>query len=158
MKKDRVKNLLSAIGISLMFAVIGGLLTGDALENWFAEINQPWFSLPLWGWYIVGGLYYFMVIIILFRLFNASKNSDKSTLIWLTIGMIAGNEFWNFLFFGLESTLLAFFGLIPFTILVLVLYIRLLKFQKITAWILFPYLIWLVYDILWTYNLWIMNK
>lgn len=158
MKNNKVKNLLFSIGICLVFAIIGGILTGDALESWFIEINHPWFSLPLWGWYIVGGFYYIMVIIILFRLFNAAKSSDKSTSIWLTIGMIAGNEFWNFLFFGLESTFFAFIGLIPFTILVLVLFNTLWKFQKVTAWFLFPYLIWLVYDLLWTYNLWMLNK
>lgn len=158
MKKGKLKSLLLSIGICLLFAIIGGLLTGDSLDNWFSEINQPWFSPPLWGWYIVGGLYYIMSITVLYRLFNASKESSRTIAIGLTLGMIAGNEFWNYLFFGLESTLSAFVGLIPFIILVIALFVKLWRYQRTTAWILFPYLLWLGYDILWTYNLWILNR
>jgi len=158
MKKEKLKNLLLSIGICFIFAIIGGLLTGDALNNWFAQINHPWFSLPLWGWYIVGGLYYMMTIAILYRIFNATDTLQKKTAIWLAISMIAVNEFWNYLFFGLESTFAGFIGLLPFTLLVIVLFIILWNFQRKTAWILFPYLLWLGYDLVWTYNLWIMNK
>jgi len=99
-----------------------------------------------------------MAIIILYRLFNTPKDSARTVIIGLTLAMIAGNEFWNYLFFGLESTFSAFAGLIPFTILVVVLFKKLWTFQRTTAWILFPYLLWLGYDLIWIYNLWQLNK
>jgi len=61
----KVKNLFTSIGICVFFGIIGGWLTGDALEIWFKQINQPWYSLPLTGWYSVGCLYYLMIIVIL---------------------------------------------------------------------------------------------
>lgn len=158
MKKSNLKYLLLSIGICFLFAIIGGLLTGNSLENWFTEIKHPWFSLPMTGWYIIGGLYYLMTIAILYRLLIANDGLQRRIAIWLTIAMIAGNEFWNYLFFGLESTFAGFVGLIPFTLIVIVLFIRLWKFQKQTAWILLPYLIWLGYDLIWTYSLWKLNK
>lgn len=158
MKKRNLRYLLLSIGICFVFAIIGGLLTGKSLENWFTEIKHPWFSLPMICWYIIGGLYYIMTIAILYRLLIAKDGLQKRIVIWLTIAMIAGNEFWNYLFFGLESTYAGFIGLIPFTLIVVVLFIRLWKFQKKTACILLPYLIWLGYDLIWTYNLWILNK
>ncbi len=156
--KENFKYLLISCTICLVFAIIGGLLTGDSLESWFVEIKHPWFSLPITGWYIVGVLYYIMAIAILFRLLIAKDGMPRKIAIWLTVAMLAGNEFWNYLFFGLESTFAGFIGLLPFIILVVVLFIRLWKFQKRTAWILLPYVIWLGYDLVWTYYLWILNK
>lgn len=150
--------LLLSIGICVVFALIGGLLTGNSLESWFTEITHPWFSLPLTGWYIVGGLYYIMTIAILYQLLIAKNGLERKIVIWLTIAMIAGNELWNYLFFGLESTFAGFIGLIPFTLLVIALFIKLWKFKQKTAWVLFPYVIWLGYDLIWTYQLWILNK
>lgn len=158
MKKRNLKYLLLSIGICVAFALIGGLLTGNSLENWFTEIKHPWFSLPLTGWYVVGGLYYIMTIVILYQLLIAKNGLERKITVWLTIAMIAGNEFWNYLFFGLESTFAGFIGLIPFTLLVVILFVKLWKFQQRTAWILLPYVIWLGYDLVWTYSLWILNK
>lgn len=158
MKKRNLQYLLLSIGICLAFALIGGLLTGNSLENWFTEINHPWFSLPLAGWYIVGVLYYIMAIAILYQLLIAENGIERKIAVWLTIAMIAGNEFWNYLFFGLESTFAGFIGLISFTLLVVILFVKLWIFQQRTAWILLPYVIFLGYDLVWTYSLWILNK
>jgi len=153
-----LKNLLLSISICVVFAIIGGFLAGNSLETWFAEIRKPRFSLPLKGWHIVGVLYYIMTITILYQLLISKDGFQRKLAIWLTIVMIAGNEFWNYLFFGLKSTFAGFTGLIVFALLVVMLFITLWKFKKMIAWILFPYLIWLVYDIFWIYNLWILNK
>src|SRR5690606_2181072 len=145
--KVKVKNLLLSIGICIVFAVIGALLTGDALEGWFTQLIHPWFSLPIQAWYVVGVLYYLMAIIILTRILNRTQKPLGSKAFWLSIGMLAGNEFWNYLFFGLESTFLGFTSLIPFTILVFALFYELWKTDRMSAWILLPYAIWLGYDL-----------
>lgn len=152
-----LKSLLLSIGICIFFAAVGGLLTGDALETWYPSLRQPSFALPMWGWYIVGIIYYVIVVVVLFRILNRTSQKGRRTLLMLTIAMIAGNEFWNYLLFGLKSPFIAFIGLIPFSIIVLWLYIKLRKFQPNTSWILLPYLIWLIYDFVWMYNLWKLN-
>ncbi len=137
MKNNRTKNLTLSIGICVFFAVLGGLLTGDALDNWFQEISQPWFALPLWGWYVVGGLYYVMSIIVLFNILSVPKQYMKRTSLFLLLLILAGNELWNYLFFGLENTFLAFISLIPFSLVVTILFLVLWKSQRKTAWIYF---------------------
>ncbi len=158
MKKGTLKNILLSLAICFGFAVIGGLLTGDALENWFVEIKHPWFSLPLWGWYIVAGTYSLIAIVLLSRLFGTRRSKQRNTALGLTFAMLAANEFWNYLFMGMESTLAGFLALIPFTFIVISLFYTLRKFDRIAAWVLFPYLLWLAYDLIWTYNLWVLNK
>lgn len=149
--------ILGSIGICLGFAILGNLLTGDALETWYLTLDQPWFSLPLWSWYIVGILYYLICASILYRLFIIPSSTKRNASLFLILVMLAGNEVWNYLFFGLESTFLAFISLIPFSILVFLLFIKLKKIDKKSALILTPYLIWLIYDLSWTYYLWKLN-
>lgn len=146
-----------AVAICVAFAVIGGLLTGDAIETWFAQLRQPAFALPVWGWMIVGLCYYIISITVLSRVLIYVSKPFSSWVFWLTLGMIAGNESWNYLLFGLQSPQLAFFGLFPYFVLVVCLFWQLRKSQPTTAWILFPYLIWLIYDLFWAYFLWKMN-
>ena len=158
MKKTDLRALLLSIAICLVFATLGGLLTGNSLERWFAELEHPWFSLPLTGWYLVGGLYYLMAMAILYQLLTATGGAERKTLIGLTLAMLAGNEFWNYLFFGLESTLAGFVGLVIFALLVVVLFIRLWRFRQRTALILLPYVCWLAYDLVWAFQLWVLNN
>ncbi len=151
------KNLLLSLALCLSFALIGGLLTGDALEGWFQYLNQPWYALPLWGWYIVGGLYYGITFTLLYRVFNLPQSKQRKKALILTLAMMAGNEAWNYLFFGLESTFAAFVSILPFAVLVCILFFVLYRYERTSAWILLPYVLWLGYDILWTYGLWQLN-
>ena len=153
----RLSRLLFAIVTCIAFAVFGQLLTGDALETWYPTLNQPWFSFPLWGWYIVGVFYYIISISILYRLFSLPQSVNRNLALLLTIAMLSGNEAWNYLFFVLESTYLAFISLIPFTLLVLFLFLKLNNLDKKASFILLPYLMWIGYDLFWTYYLWKLN-
>ena len=49
-----VPALLFAVALSLGMAVVGGLLTGNQLTQWFATLRKPRFQLPLWGFVCVG--------------------------------------------------------------------------------------------------------
>lgn len=51
-----------------------------------------------------------------------------------------------------------FLSLIPFTILVITLFYELWKIERPAACILLPYVIWLGYDLIWTYHLWRLNE
>lgn len=45
--------LLFAVTLSLVMAIVGGLLTGNQLTQWFATLHKPRFQLPLWGFVCV---------------------------------------------------------------------------------------------------------
>ncbi|HAD98817.1 MAG TPA: hypothetical protein DCG19_15495 [Cryomorphaceae bacterium] len=153
-----IKNLLISISTCFAFAILGTLFTGDALQEWFPYLEQPSFALSVSGWLLVGTLYYIMAIAILFRLVSAPDSPERKKLIQWTLAMLAGNELWNFLFFGLESTLAGFIGLIPFAAVVVWFFIQLRAYDRLSSWILLPYLLWLVYDLVWAYSLWRLNS
>ncbi|MCG8326497.1 MAG: tryptophan-rich sensory protein [Chitinophagales bacterium] len=154
----RIKGLFITISAILFTALAGNMFVGDALNKWFITLNQPWYSLPLWGWYIVGILYYCIASYILYQTLISIKSKERNKAIILIALMMLGNESWNYLFFGLESAFLGFIGLFPFSFLVAILFLHLQKFKRRLSWVLLPYLFWLVYDFLWTYALWRLNE
>jgi len=155
--RRKIKYFLLSVGICLTAAILGKLLSGDSLQSWYPTLQKPRFALPLWGWFIVAGVYYLLLIIILDRILNFCWGRVKKQLLTGALLLIIYNEFWNFLFLGLSSTAGAFFGLLPFVPIVMWFSYLLYLYDRKSFWIFSPYLLWLGYDILWTYQLWRMN-
>ncbi|MDZ5784599.1 TspO/MBR family protein [Marinococcus luteus] len=139
-------------------AVLGNAFVGNALTVWYAELNKPWYLVPLWFFIVVGVLYYIMGTVILYRQMDKIDESylRKAALV-LTLIMLVGNEVWNYLFFGLQSTFLGFIGLIPFTLVVGLLAYTLKKIDVFSFSILLPYILWLLYDLIWAFSLYMQN-
>ncbi|TYS68291.1 tryptophan-rich sensory protein [Sutcliffiella horikoshii] len=117
-----IKSILISISVVFFFAVVGNVFVDDALTVWYANLNKPWYLVPLWIFIIVGIFYYIMSGIILYRqINNISESKLRKIALILTISMLIGNELWNYLFFGLKSTFLGFISLIPFSIIVVTL-------------------------------------
>ncbi|MBM7553012.1 tryptophan-rich sensory protein [Thalassobacillus pellis] len=134
------------------------MFVGDALTVWYAGLNKPWYLVPLWFFIMVGILYYLMSGVILYRQLRSFKESKfRKIALGLILVMLAGNEMWNYLFFGLESIFLGFISLIPFSIVVGLLAFVLRKVDRLSYRILLPYLFWLGYDLLWAYGLYMRN-
>ena len=67
------------------------------------------------------------------------------------------NELWNYFFFGLRSTLAGFVGIALFLVPLSALIFALYKHERPSAVILAPYYLWVLYDLLWTFELWRLN-
>ncbi|NBI29880.1 TspO/MBR family protein [Chengkuizengella marina] len=151
-------SLLLSISIVFTLAILGNIFVGDALTVWYAQLNKPWYLVPLWFFIIVGILYYIMGGIILYRQINRFTESKlRKNALTLTLIMLIGNELWNYLFFGLESIFLGFISLFPFILIVSLLAIILKKMDVFSFKILLPYIFWLIYDLIWTFGLYMQN-
>ncbi len=75
----------------------------------------------------------------------------------LSVGVLLLNELWNYGFFGMRSTLAGFLGIAVFLALLTALMVVLRRYERISAWVLVPYYVWVLYDLAWTYELWRLN-
>ena len=140
--------------LSVLFEAAGTTKSGKV---WFENLKKPSFSLPFKVWYIVGGLYYIICGIIAYRLFAIQDNDFLLRLFPLVLMMLA-NGIGNFLLFRLRSLIWFYISLFPFTLILLVLYIQLLQTDKISSWVLLPYMLWLIYDFYYLHSMWKLNK
>jgi tryptophan-rich sensory protein len=67
------------------------------------------------------------------------------------------NELWNYGFFGLRSTLAGFLGIAVFLVALTALMAALRRYERLSAGLLVPYYLWVLYDLAWTYALWRLN-
>ncbi len=151
--------VIIVIVVILAVAALGGVLTGDALKTWFPQLAKPRIQLPLWGFYVVGGIVYLMDAIILYRLIEfVSPKDARIVILTALLVVMLYNELWNYAFFGLRSTLAGFIGLLGFLAPLIILHVTLFVYDPPSAFVLLPYSIYVVvYDIPWTYALWKLN-
>lgn len=141
----------------LAMGLLGTVLAGDGLGTWYAGLEKPAFLVPLWGFYLVGVLYYLLFGVVIYRIAAYTEAPIRRRLFGLAVVVMLLNELWNFAFLGLQSTLAGFVGIVVFLIPLLILIVRLFPEDRIGGGLLIGYSAWVVYDIAWTYALWQLN-
>lgn len=150
--------LFVAVTITVLLALFGSFLVGGSGIGWFAGLIKPWFLVPLWVFYLVGLAYYAGGATVLYRvLAHVDNRGDRALCLALTVGVMSLNELWNYLFFGLRSTLGGFLGLIVFLVSLTALLVALRRREAFSARLVAAYYVWVLYDLLWTYQLWRLN-
>ncbi len=150
--------LLYSLTICLVFALSGALIVNKDLSGMFTHIKNPAFMIPRRGWITIGVLFYIINAIILYRAFYYSNRHAKGMVVILVVLILAYNEFWNYLLFGLHNPVASLTALIPYILLLVFLFITLLEIDKVSPFVLLPYLIWIIYDFLWAAKGWLLNR
>jgi benzodiazapine receptor len=151
--------LLFAVALSLVMAIVGGLLTGNQLTEWFATLHKPRFQLPLWSFVCVGLFGYIVDSIITYRLLTVVPE-QIARIIALTalIVVMLYNELWNIVLFRWHNTFAGFLGVLAFSAPLAFLQVTLALVDHVSAWLVLVYLVWVIgYDIPWAYRLWRLN-
>jgi translocator protein len=116
-RRLRIGPLLGAMAICVLFALFGNALIGESLGNWYGALDKPWFLVPLWAFYIAGFVYYVLFATVLYRILTRVEDRRvRVTALALALCVLFLNKLWNYGFFGLESTLLGFAGILVFLI------------------------------------------
>ena len=131
---------------------------GGSGLDWFAGLAKPRFLVPLRVFYLVGALYYVLAAVVLYRILaRIDDPRGRAISFGLSVGVLLLNELWNYGFFGLRSTLAGFLGIAVFLAPLTALVVALRTYERVSAWLLVPYYLWVLYDLAWTYELWRLN-
>ena len=150
--------LLISLGICVVSAMLEGVLAGKNVKAFFAKLRFPPYSAPLWLWYVIGIVYYVICFFILYRTFGHDGNHwPKYAAVSLLLVMMGVNAFWNYVFFRAQNLFLSFFAFAFYPVVAIALFVCLLQFDKIAAWSLLPYFVYLLYAVYWGYGLWKLN-
>ena len=150
--------LLRALAACVLFALFGGALVGEGLEGWYEGLDKPWFLVPLGAFYAVGVLYYVAFAVVLYRiLVHIEDRRARGICLALALVVMLSNELWNYLFFGVRSTRAGFVGIALFLAPLTAPIFALSRFERVSANLLVPYYLWVLYDLAWTFELWRLN-
>lgn len=157
-----MKNQYKYIGVSVAICLLVGFLssfaTQSSVNEWYVELNKPWFNPPNWIFAPV-----WTVMYILMGIAAGIVWAKGFYHIWVKTALyhfgiqLLFNALWSIIFFGFNNT----FGALLVIITLLVLLIFTIKWFKVVnktaAYLLIPYLLWVCFATVLNYKIWELN-
>lgn len=153
--------LLTSRYISLavfLLLVISAAAIGGSFEagEWYIKLNKPAWTPPSWLFGPVWGVIYVLIALAAWRVWETGHYSRLGALSWWAIQLVL-NAAWSWLFFGLERPGWAW---LEMSILIAIVALCVKAFRllsKPAAYLMLPYLAWLVFAWLLNLAIWTMN-
>tara|TARA_Y100000590_G_scaffold355016_1_gene408584 strand:- start:33 stop:503 length:471 start_codon:yes stop_codon:yes gene_type:complete len=151
----KVISLLIFIVLAFGASAWGGLVTSLYKEPWYSTIIKPTFNPPDWIFAPVWITLYIAMSVAIWLIWINPKRSEKVIYIYFVHLLINGS--WSLFFFGLHLILVSL--IIIAVIIILVLWLMKLYYpiNKVSAYLMFPYLMWLSYAFLLNLYIFILN-
>ncbi|KTD35443.1 tryptophan-rich sensory protein [Legionella moravica] len=144
----RLNQLLKLMFWFLLFESIGfllGMLTQANIYPWYESLNKSSLTPPGFVFSVVWSLLYALLALVAVMLFHRDKESSNNKLMMLFVLQMLMNWAWTPLFFGLHWIMLSAIWLVGLTALNGILIIQARNEAPMVAWLLIPYLIWLMF-------------
>ncbi len=142
MVKNKYLSLLLILIITFIPSIIGGLVTASFKEPWYSEINLPSFNPPSWVFAPVWTSLYIMMAIAIWKIWVSSFDLK---ILKLYFTHLFFNGTWSIVFFGFHQIALALVNLLIILIFIVLLMRRYFSIDKISFYLMVPYLIWSAY-------------
>jgi benzodiazapine receptor len=149
---------LYSLAICALGAVLEGAFAGSGIRKRLASLRLPWYAVPFWGWMVIGGLYYLICFSVLYRLFLLPSSPGRTVAFALIGAFMFINALWNYFFFRTRNLFHAYLLGLPYGAVAISLFLLLLlRLDRVTAWCLLPYLLYLFYASIFGYRTWKLN-
>lgn len=150
--------IIYSLVICAMGAALEGLFAGSGIKQRLASLRLPSYAVPFWGWMVIGGLYYVIFFLVLYRLFLLPPSPGRTAAFALVGAILFVNALWNYFFFRTRNLFHAYLLGLPYGLFALSLFLLLLlRLDRMAAWCLLPYLLYLFYGNFWGYRIWKLN-
>lgn len=156
--KVNIITFIIAIAIPLSVGFLSSYLTKDTMEQ-YQQLVQPEFAPPGWIFPIVWTILFVLMGVSSYIVYNEGiENSNvRNALLFYGIQLIV-NFFWTIIFFGFELRGFAFIWLILLLVLIIITTVKFYRINKIAAYLMIPYIIWVSFAGVLNYVIWQLNK
>ena len=150
--------LMTFIILVQITGIIGGIFTAKSVSTWYVSLNKPSFQPPNWIFGPVWVFLYFLIGISGFLVWSMRRKQGKnqSPLVIFIFQLIL-NGLWSFLFFALRNPFVAFIDICFLWITIVVMIIIFYRVSRISAFLMFPYILWVTFAAILNYSLWQLN-
>lgn len=139
--------LIASITLPLVIGFLGSAFTVSAITTWYTTLNKPFFSPPNFVFAPVWTTLYVLMGVSLYLLWT-SKQKGKDKVIKLFFIQLALNLIWSIIFFGLHNPQVAFVEIIALWIFIFLTIRQSYSVSKISAYLLYPYIVWVSFALL----------
>lgn len=139
-------------------ATIGGFATGSSVTEWYPDLDKPEWTPPSWLFGPVWTILYIGMAIAAFRIAQKAPWSAARVPLYLYLVQLVLNLSWSLLFFGLQRTGVALLDILVLDVLVAWLIVRAWRLDRVAAWLLVPYLAWILFATALNAAIWWLNQ
>ncbi|GGI49093.1 tryptophan-rich sensory protein [Mucilaginibacter galii] len=152
-------HLIISILITESIAATASLFTISQIPVWYRTLNKPSFNPPNW---LFGPVWTVLYVLIAIAAYLVWQRRDDSPLYKKArnayILQLILNFAWSAVFFGMHQVLgaLVVIGLLWLSIVAIIYYFG--KFNKVAAWLLVPYLLWVSFASVLNLYIYLLNR
>ena len=155
MLKNKILSFVLFFIITFSASFIGGLVTFTFKDPWYSELTKSNFNPPDWIFAPVWTTLYLMMTLAIWFFWH-SKNREMNT-IYIYFIHIVFNTTWSVVFFGFHNIFLALVNLIILIFLIVILILRFRRVNKVSSYLMIPYLLWSSFALFLNYRLLVLN-
>ena len=135
-------SLLLCLGVGML----ASLVTRPEISTWYAALVKPSWTPPSLAFPIVWSVLYVLMAVSLWRLWNLEpRSAARSRAIFWFMVQLALNGLWSPVFFGWHNTKAALAIIIGLLIAIVLTMLAASRAERLAAWLLAPYLVWVAY-------------
>ena len=154
MTKNKYLSLFFILLITFTASVIGGYTTTSFKEPWYSEIILPSFNPPSW---VFGPVWTVLYILMSVAIWKIWINTFDLKLLKLYFIHLVFNASWSIAFFGFHQIGMALINLVTIVIFIILLMQRYFIKDKISFYLMMPYLLWSSYALVLNSAIFILN-
>jgi benzodiazapine receptor len=155
------KKSIIALIISVLLAEGIGLLSGFlsmTAPNAYENFNKPSFSPPGWVFPVVWTILFFLMAVAAYRIWMKGKSGENVSKALLLYGIqLFFNFLWSIIFFRYRLYAIAFLELLLLLVFILLTTFEFFKIDKISAYLMIPYIAWVSFAGVLNYTIWMLN-
>lgn len=158
MTKINYQKLIISLLLCLGAGFLGSLFTTPAIDTWYATLLKPFFNPPNWIFAPVWTTLFILMGIALYLIWQKGlKNKKAKVAVGFFIVHLGFNSLWSIIFFGLHNPGLAFIDIVLLWLMIVFLIYYFYGLNKLAAWLLMPYLLWVSFATILNYSIWLLN-
>ena len=154
----KFKRILLAVFVCIAVGALSGIATQSSVDSWYVQLNKPSFNPPNAVFAPVWTVLYVMMGIAAGLVWNRGFHHlwVKTALYHFGFQLLL-NALWSIVFFGLRlpGAALVVIGALLLMILLTIRWFRVV--YPIAAWLMVPYLIWVLFAAVLNYEIWRLN-
>ena len=146
MRLRSITRLSLSLLLCLGVGILEGLVTRPEIPTWYADLAKPSWTPPPPAFPIAWTLLYALMAVSFWRLWDLETRSPARTkaMAWFLV-QLALNALWSPVFFGWHGTRTALAIIVALLIAIATAMIAAFRADRLAAWLLAPYLLWVAY-------------
>lgn len=158
MEKNELFRLILSIIICQMAGIMGSIFTASSIAIWYPTLTKPSFTPP--------GFYIGLIWIVLFTLMGISlfiiwretpRNQAARIALYFFAAQLIVNVLWSAAFFSMQSPISGLIVIALLWILILICIVKFWPINRIAAFLMVPYIVWVSVAAYLNYYIWRLN-